>query len=77
MVSEIPNIINEENIKIAPVQDKTSFSVLSDDHCEEFAFPYLFPKGKFGCTATINVALSHVKYFSEYSILSAALCYRF
>ena len=29
---------------------KAIFS-LSDDFCEEQAFPYLIPKGKFGCNA--------------------------
>ena len=44
-------MINDKNIIIAPVQGKKAVSILSDDFCEEQAFPYLIPKGKFGCNA--------------------------
>ena len=50
-VSEIPNITNGENVVIAPGQGEKPVSVLSDEFCEEQAFPYLPPKGKFGYTA--------------------------
>ena len=43
LISEIPNIIIEENVLTAAGQ-KTSFK---DEFCEEQAFPYLFPKGRF------------------------------
>ena len=36
LVSEIPNIINDENVVIVPV------SISSDEFCEEQTYPYLF-----------------------------------
>ena len=45
LVSNIPNIVSNENIIIAPGQEKTPVSVLSDEFCEEQAFPYLLPTG--------------------------------
>ena len=38
LVSEIPNIINEENVITAPRQGKKTISVLSDKFCEEQRF---------------------------------------
>ena len=38
--------------------------MLSDDICEELAFPYLFPEGKFGYKPTRELNLSPVKYFN-------------
>ena len=55
LVSEIPNIINEENVTIAPVQGKIPVSILRDEFCEEQEFLHLLPKGKFG----YNVALRY------------------
>ena len=46
-VSEIPYIINVKNVIIAPGQGNKPVSILSDEFCEELAFPYLLPKGKF------------------------------
>ena len=43
LVPEIPTIIEDDNVIIAPGRGKTPFSVLKDDHCEELAFLYLFP----------------------------------
>ena len=48
LVSEMPNIIDKENVIIAPGPRKITVSLLYDDTCEELAFSYLFPKGKFG-----------------------------
>ena len=48
LMSEIPSIINEDNITIAPGQGKTLLSILRDDYCEELALLYLFPTRKFG-----------------------------
>ena len=48
LVSAIPNIVSNQNNIIAPGQGKTPISVLSDEFCEEQAFPYLLPTGKFG-----------------------------
>ena len=46
LVSEIPNIINEENFVVAPWQLKKPASILSDECYEGQAFPYL-PTSKF------------------------------
>ena len=48
LVSEIPIIINEENVIIAPGQRKTPVLILKDEFYEEPAFLDLLPKGKFG-----------------------------
>ena len=32
-------------------REKKAVSILSDDFCEEQAFPYLIPMRKFGCNA--------------------------
>ena len=48
LASEIPYIINNENIIIILGQWKKLVSVLSDELCEEQAFSYSLPKGKFG-----------------------------
>ena len=47
LVSEIANTINKRNVLIATRQGKTPVSVLSDEFCEEQAFPYLLPKVNF------------------------------
>ena len=39
LVSEIPSLVNDENVMIAPGQGEKPVSVLSDEFCE--AFPYL------------------------------------
>ena len=48
LVLEIPRIIEDDNVIMAPDQGKTPVSVLNDAHCEALAYPYLFPRGKFG-----------------------------
>ena len=47
LVLEIPFIINDENVITASEQRKKPVSILSDEFCEEQAFFYLAPKGKF------------------------------
>ena len=64
LVPEIPRITEEDNVIMAPVQDKTSFSIMNDDHCEELAFPCLFPTGRFSYKVKREVSLSPVKYFN-------------
>ena len=46
----IPNIYSEDQnlLNIAPGQNKNPSSFFNDEFCEEQAFPYLLPKGKFG-----------------------------
>ena len=53
LVSEIPYIINDENVITAPGNGKNPVLILLDKFCEEQAFPYLLPKSKFGCKASL------------------------
>ena len=48
LVSDIPNIINEEDVIIAPEQGKKTVLILNNEFCKKQTFPYLLPKGKFG-----------------------------
>ena len=57
LVFQIQNIINDENVIIAPGHGK-KVSILSDEFCEEQAFPYLLPKGKFGYDAPRDIPIS-------------------
>ena len=50
---------------MVPGQGKTPVSVLNDDHCEELAFPYLFPTRKFGYKVKHEIPLFPVKYFKQ------------
>ena len=65
LVSEIPNIINNKNNIIASGQRKTPVSILSDEFCEEQAFPYLLPKGKFGYNTPRDIPISPDRYFNQ------------
>ena len=65
LVSEIPTIIEDNNVIMAPGQGKTPVSVLNDDHCEKLAFPYFFPTGKFGYKVKHEMPISPVKYFNQ------------
>ena len=65
IVSEIPSIINNENVKISPGQGEKRVSVLNDEFCEEKAVPYLLPKGKFGYKAPRDIPISPARYFSQ------------
>ena len=67
LVSEIPNIINDENVIIAPAQGKTPVSILKDEFCEEQAFPHLLPKGKFGYVPR-DIPISPGRYFNQRSL---------
>ena len=64
LVSEIPNIINEGNVIIAPGQGKITVSILRDEFCEKQAFPHLLPKGKFGYNVPRDIPLSPARYFN-------------
>ena len=65
MVYEIPNIVENENLIVAPCQGKTPVAIANDEFCEELAFPYLFPSGKFGYKVKRESALFPVKYFNQ------------
>ena len=62
---EIPSIINDGNVIIAPGQGKKPVSTLSDEFCEGQAFPYLLPKGKFGYKASGSIPISPAWYFNQ------------
>ena len=63
----IPNIYNESQsiLDIAPGENKMAESFFKDDFCEEQAFPFLLPTGKFGYKVERAVQLSPVKYFNQ------------
>ena len=48
LASDIPNIINDQNIIIETGLGKEPVSILSDKFSEEQAFLYLLTKGKSG-----------------------------
>ena len=50
---------------MAPGLGKAPVSILNDGHCEELAFSYLFPTGKFIYKAKREVTSSPVKYFKQ------------
>ena len=54
-----------EQISIAPGENQIPTSILTDDHCEELAFPCLFPTGKFGFKVERDVPLSAARYFNQ------------
>ena len=64
-VSEIPYIINDENVIIAPGQGKIPISILNDEFFEEHACPYLLAKGKFGYEAPRDIPVSPAQYFNQ------------
>ena len=64
LVSEISNIINDENVIIAPGQRKSPVSILSVEFFEEQALPYLLTKAKFGYKAPRDIPISPDWYFN-------------
>ena len=65
LVSDIPNIINDENVIIAKGQGKKPVSILSDEFCEEQAFLYLLLKGKFGYNVPRDIPITPAGYFNQ------------
>ena len=53
-----------EIFSIAPGEGKHPIHFMQDKHCEELAFPVLFPKGRFGYQVEREVKLSPTKYFN-------------
>ena len=64
LIPTIPCEINE-NITVAPGEGLKPISILTDKHCEELSYPYLFPTGKFGYNIDRAIYLSPVKYFNQ------------
>ena len=50
--SEIPNIIIDENVTMAPGRGKIPVLIVSDKFCEGQAYLYLLLMGKFGYNAS-------------------------
>ena len=65
LISHIPCVQDEENVTIAPGEGQKPLSILSDEYCEELAFPYLLPRGRFGFTRERKIPLSASKYFNQ------------
>ena len=65
LVSEIPSMINDENIIILQGEGKKPVSILNDEFCEDQAFPYLLPKGKFGYKVHRDIPISPARYFNQ------------
>ena len=63
----IPNIYNSDQgvLDIAPGEGKQPFSFFTDQFCEELAFPFLFPNGKFGYKVNRSVTVTPTKYFNQ------------
>ena len=64
-ISEIPNIINEKNVIIAPGQGNSPDSILGDEFREEQVFHYLLSKGKFGYSVARDIPVSPAGYFNQ------------
>ena len=60
-----PDNLNNEFVEIAPGENKKPENIMLDKHCEELAFPQLFPLGKYGYQVKRTVELSAVKYFNQ------------
>ena len=60
-----PNVLSSEEVNIAPGGGKQPTSMLNDDLCEEVAFLYLFPRGKFSYKVERDIKLSPSKYFNR------------
>ena len=54
-----------ECLNIAPGEGNKPKSILSDQHCEELAHPYLFPTGKYGYKFDRDIPVSPGKYFNQ------------
>ena len=73
IVPDYPIICNEEGrersagneiFSVAPGENKHPVSMMTDKHCEELAFPVLFPKGRFGYKVDRKEKLTPVRYFN-------------
>ena len=61
----ISNSSTSEELGIAPGEGKQQRSILNDNFCEELAFPYCFPNGRFGYKVEREIKLSPVNYFNQ------------
>ena len=65
LVLEIASIVGNENVILALGQGKIPVSLLSDEVCEELAFSYLFPNGKFGYKVERDVSITPGQCFNQ------------
>ena len=56
--------VGNEIFSVAPEENKHPVSMMTDRHCEELAFPVLFPKGRFGYKMERKEKLTPVRYFN-------------
>ena len=61
LVSQVPRIIEDDNVIMAPGPGKTPVSELNHGHFEELAFPYLLLTGTFGYKLKLGIPISHAK----------------
>ena len=59
----MPAIIDKESVIIETRQGKTLISL--NDECQELAFPYLLPNGKFGYNVARGLLISQARYFNQ------------
>ena len=72
VIPDYPVTCDEQEMKscgneiydIAPGENKHPVFIMTDKHCEELAFPTLFPRGRFGYRAERKFKLTPVKYFN-------------
>ena len=59
-----PTMSSDSIYSIAPGEGRKPISIMMDEHCEEQAFPTLFPTGQFGFQVNRCTKLSAKKYFN-------------
>ena len=63
--SVISNVINKEDVVIAPGQRKKPVSILDDEFCEVQAFHYFLGKGKLSYNAPQGFPISPIGFFNK------------
>ena len=63
-LNNLPASAGNEVYSIAPGEGRHPVHFMQDKHCEELAFPVLFPKGQFGYQVEREVRLLPTKYFN-------------
>ena len=61
----MPFVIDKKNVFVKPRQVETPLSFLHHDTSKEWAFPYLFPKVKFGYSVRRDKPVSVFQYFNQ------------
>ena len=67
LMSHMPTDIEIDNeiLSLAPSEGKKPISIVNDEHCEMFAHPHLFPKGRYGYKYEREKEISPSKYFNQ------------